>query len=92
VLGGVRGQCAEGPSSLLLVAKKIDTTKTAMMTGTTTKGEEMCMAQAPCWFQNTSRQLSDLSLQPPTLPPELLYDQPSGPALIAHDFDNLAES
>ena len=40
-------------SSLLLVANRIDATKTAMMTGTTTNGEEMCIAQAPCWFQST---------------------------------------
>jgi hypothetical protein len=42
-------QCAEWPlSSLLLVANRIDATKTAMMTETTTYGEEICIAQAPC--------------------------------------------
>ena len=34
-----------GLSSLLLVAHRIDTAKTAMMTGTTKKGEVMCMVQ-----------------------------------------------
>jgi hypothetical protein len=40
-------QCVGGPSSLLLVANRIDTTKTTMMTGTTKNGDEMLMAQAP---------------------------------------------
>jgi hypothetical protein len=44
----MRGQCVEGGSSLLLVANRIDATKTAMMTGTTKNGEVMCMAQTPC--------------------------------------------
>jgi len=43
-------QCAD-PSSLLLVANKIDATKTTMMTGTTKNGDVMCMAQAPCCYQ-----------------------------------------
>jgi hypothetical protein len=42
---------------LLLVANRIDATKTAMITGTTKNGEVMCIAQAPCYIQNTSRQL-----------------------------------
>ena len=42
-----RPQCDEDPSSLLLVAKRIDTTKTTMITGTTKKGEVMCMAETP---------------------------------------------
>ena len=41
----VQLQCPEGLSSLLLVENRIDTTNTARMTDTTTKGEEMCMAQ-----------------------------------------------
>jgi hypothetical protein len=46
-----RRQCAEWPlSSLLLVDHKIEATKTAMMTETTTNGDEICIVQAPCWF------------------------------------------
>jgi hypothetical protein len=37
-------QC-EDPSSLLLVAKRIDARKTTMMTGTTTNGEVMLIGQ-----------------------------------------------
>jgi hypothetical protein len=40
-------QCVDGPSSSLLVANRIDTTKTTMMTGTTKNGEVMFMAQTP---------------------------------------------
>ena len=78
---------------MLPVAKKIDTTKTAMMTETTKNGEEMCMVGkllAVSRIPAVSFQISAFSLQ--RFPPEPLYDQPSGPALIAHDFDNLAES
>jgi hypothetical protein len=39
-------QCVEGLSSLLPVENKIDTRNTAMIAGTTTKGEEMCIVQA----------------------------------------------
>ena len=46
-----RPQCDELPSSLLLVANRIDATKTAMMTGTTKNGEVMCITQAPCCCQ-----------------------------------------
>jgi len=41
-------QCVEWPSSLLLVANRMATMKTMTMTGTTKKGEVMCMVQAPC--------------------------------------------
>lgn len=44
-------QCADGLSSLLLVANRIDATKTAMITGTTKNGEFMCIVQAPCCSQ-----------------------------------------
>jgi hypothetical protein len=40
-------QCDEAPSSLLLVANRIDTTKTITMTGTTKNGEVMLMALNP---------------------------------------------
>jgi hypothetical protein len=40
-------QCDEWPSSLVLVAKRIDTTNTTMITGTTKNGEVMSMAQTP---------------------------------------------
>ena len=49
-VAGPQAQCSDGLSSLLLVENKIDTTNTAMITGTTTNGEEMCMVQAPCCF------------------------------------------
>jgi hypothetical protein len=42
-----RHQCVDDPSSLLLVANRIDTTKTTMMTGTTKNGDVMFMAQTP---------------------------------------------
>jgi hypothetical protein len=51
---------------LLLVAKKIDTTNTAMMTGTTKNGEEMCMVGkllAASRIPAVSFQLSAFSLQ-----------------------------
>jgi hypothetical protein len=51
---------------LLLVAHKIDATKTAMMTGTTTYGEEMCIVQLLTGFRVTKtaicHQLSAFSL------------------------------
>ena len=40
-------------SSLLLVANRIDATNAAMMTGTTTNGEEMCIARSPYRLQIT---------------------------------------
>jgi hypothetical protein len=47
---------SDSASSLLLVANRIETAKTARMTGTTTNGEEMCIAQAPYGDQsNKSR-------------------------------------
>jgi hypothetical protein len=40
-------QCDELPSSLLLVANRIEAAKTAIMTGTTKKGEVMLIRQSP---------------------------------------------
>jgi hypothetical protein len=45
-----QNQSEEWPSSLLLVAKRIDTTKTKTITGTTKNGEVMSMAQAPDYY------------------------------------------
>ena len=42
---GESDQCDELPSSLLLVANRIDATNTAMITGTTTNGEVMFIVQ-----------------------------------------------
>jgi hypothetical protein len=40
-------QCDELPSSLLLVAKRMDATKMMMITGTTKNGDVMCMGLTP---------------------------------------------
>jgi hypothetical protein len=44
---GRSDQCDELPSSLLLVANRIEAAKTAIMTGTTKKGEVMLIRQSP---------------------------------------------
>jgi hypothetical protein len=54
-------QCSEWPlSSLLLVANKIDTMKTPMMTETTKNGEVMLILRAPlsCDYQTTKFDLA----------------------------------
>jgi len=48
---------------LLLVENKIDTTNTAMITGTTTNGEEMCIVQTPCWFQGSKSEIKEIKEQ-----------------------------
>jgi hypothetical protein len=47
---GTGDQWVEWLSSLLLVANRIEATKTATMTGTTTNGEAMCIRQAPYFY------------------------------------------
>jgi hypothetical protein len=47
VQGSFLDQCVDWPSSLLLVAKSSEATKTTMITGTTKNGEVMLIAQAP---------------------------------------------
>jgi hypothetical protein len=44
---GTADQCEECPSSFELVEKKSEAKKTTTMSGTTKKGEVMCMALAP---------------------------------------------
>jgi hypothetical protein len=44
---GTADQCEECPSSFELVEKKSEAKKTTKMSGTTKKGEVMCMALAP---------------------------------------------
>jgi hypothetical protein len=48
-------QCVDDPSSLLLVANRIDATKTTMMTGTTKNGDVMFMTQTPVSLEYQKR-------------------------------------
>ena len=85
LLSNSRDEFVEGPSSLVLVAKRIDATNTAMMTGTTTNGEAMCMVQAPCCCQiNKSAVSFTCSLVAPVSRPAIV--RASSPALPCSQF------
>jgi len=62
VPSGTGDQWLEWPSSLLLVANRIEAAKTAMIMGTTTKGEVICMRQSSLLLLRVAKELGTVNM------------------------------